>query len=332
MDSIVKKALRAYGLPIKKVGLAQKGYRNTSYKAVLTNGVMVNLIIYKAEPNIVDRINRLNTIGSIAAASNLPARVSQDPRILQITDNTHTRYAALYNYLPGATIPWEGYTKHHIKLLGAAMGALHKTLNTEPQHTLPLVTTEQTELNQQMRTYFTESGVQHALRNKLQLQPPTEIFDTFESILHACTKLPNQQPLHMDLVRGNILFDAAGAYKLQDGPIAISGIIDFEKTAFGHVVFDLARTYAFLLVDCKYKTEEKIYKYFFVSGYQKRGRQPLPVITYKNKSILHELTNFFLIHDFYKFLRHNPYEYLAQNEHYIRTRDILIARKLLEHT
>ena len=209
------------------------------------------------------------------------------------------------------------------------MGKLHASLAHEPQNNLPSAADEQTELNNRMKRYFAESGVQKALHSKLQVRPTSEIFDTFEEILKVCEKLPNQQPLHMDLVRGNIVFDTAGHYTIQDGPVAVSGIIDFEKTAFGHPVFDLARTYAFLLVDCKYKTESKIYKYFFVSGYQKRGEQPLPVITYKNKDVLYELTNFFLVHDFYKFLRHNPYEYLAQNEHYVRTRDILMARGLL---
>jgi hypothetical protein len=39
-----------------------------------------------------------------------------------------------------------------------------------------------------------------------------------------------------------------------------------------------------------------------------------------------------LLHDFYKFLLHNPYESLASNEHYIRTIALLKARGVLEGT
>lgn len=332
MDKTAAKAFAFYGLGVRRIGSPQKGYRNTSYKAELTDGRLVNLVIYKAEEGIAERIKRLNVVGNIADQTGLPTRHLVDTRILQLSHSNGTRYAALYNYLPGSTIPWEGYTKHHIKLLGATMGKLHASLSSHQPHNMLHAAREQAVINDQMEQYFTQTGVQKAMGNKLQLQPSQQyLFEDFKILLAACDKLPNQQPLHMDLVRGNILFDAASAkYDLQDGPIAVSGIIDFEKTSFGHPVFDLARTYAFLLVDCKYKMPDKIHKYFFVSGYQKRGGRPLPVIRYKNKDTLHELTNFFLLHDFYKFLRHNPYEFLGQNEHYLKTRDILVARGLLK--
>jgi hypothetical protein len=119
----------------------------------------------------------------------------------------------------------------------------------------------------------------------------------------------------MDFVRGNILFEGD----------EISGILDFEKTASGHTVMDISRTLAFLLVDCKYKTIDKVIKYFLYSGYQKRG---------KNKDIGNDadrkiLVEMFLFYDLYKFLLHNPYEFLQQNEHYVRTKDILIGRGVL---
>jgi hypothetical protein len=139
---------------------------------------------------------------------------------------------------------------------------------------------------------------------------------TVRRLLEFCGKLEDQQPLHMDFVRSNVLFNAHAT---------IAGIIDFEKTGKGHPMLDIARTLAFLLVDCKYKEPGKVYKYFVHSGYRKRGKNNINI----NPRLLHELTNIFLLHDFYKFLRHNPYESLGRNEHFVRTRDILIARALL---
>jgi aminoglycoside phosphotransferase (APT) family kinase protein len=114
----------------------------------------------------------------------------------------------------------------------------------------------------------------------------------------------------MDFVRGNILFSG----------FEITGILDFEKTALGHPIMDMARTLAFLLVDCKYKTEEKVNKYFVQSGYTKRGANK-ETINDDDRGLLVEM---FLLYDLYKFLRHNPYESLYENEHYIRTKDILV--------
>ena len=45
--------------------------------------------------------------------------------------------------------------------------------------------------------------------------------------------------------------------------------------------------------------------------------------------ILEPLVAMMLLYDFYKFLRDNPYESLDKNHHFRRTRDILIARKVL---
>jgi Ser/Thr protein kinase RdoA (MazF antagonist) len=114
-------------------------------------------------------------------------------------------------------------------------------------------------------------------------------------------------------VRGNILFDDQAR---------ITGVLDFEKTAWGHPALDIARTLAFLLVDCKYKSEDKTRKYFLISGYNKRG----PARTPGSSPLLEKLITTFLLHDFYKFLRHNPYESLRNNEHFVRTRDLLVQR------
>lgn len=329
MNQLVSRALKAYGLTVSTIDDPQKGYRNWSYAATLTSGERVNLIVYKEEPGIIERIKRTNAVGNYASAAGLPTRKTFDERILSLDG---TRYAALYNYLPGTTIPWEGYTKHHIKLLGAAMGKLHHVLKSahgfDKTHS---VSAEYQEITKRMHIYFSQSGVKQALGDKLKLTLDPVIHEDFLKILKAAEQLPNQHMLHMDLVRGNVLFDeAVPSNPLTDGPVSLTGILDFEKTAYGHPVFDLARTYAFLLVDCKYKQSGKIHKYFFKSGYVKRGGGAMPHITYREKDLLTELTNLFLLHDFYKFLRHNPYEYLTQNEHFVRTRDILIKRRLVE--
>ena len=110
-------------------------------------------------------------------------------------------------------------------------------------------------------------------------------------------------------------------------------MLDFEKTACGHPLFDIARSLAFLLVDCKYKTDQQIRKYFLYSGYQKRGNNHLPrvILIGKNRSsdLLEKLVDIFLTYDFYKFLKHNPYESLNSNEHYQRTRELLLSRKMI---
>jgi Ser/Thr protein kinase RdoA (MazF antagonist) len=196
----------------------------------------------------------------------------------------------------------------HLKNLGGAMSQMHAIL-TDHKERLPVAIYDMQQLLSRMQVYFAQDGVRKALVSKLQLLPPNL---DFEKLLEICQKLPGQQALHLDFVRGNVLFDGK----------QVSGVLDFEKAAYGHPVLDVARTLAFLLVDCKYKPELKIRKYFLESGYNKRGPQKLDVA----QNILEELINFFLTHDFYKFLLHNPYESLPQNEHFVRTKALLVKR------
>jgi Ser/Thr protein kinase RdoA (MazF antagonist) len=308
-SALLHQIVALYGLPPATFAAPEKGYRNSSFALTLPDGRMLNFILYKHEAHIAERIQRANRTGDFLAAQAFPARRTVDPRILRLLGPGYTRYGALYEYLPGATIPWEGYTMKHIKSLGATMSHMHKTLATLPQGELPSVIDESQALAVRMRTYFAQPGVQRALRAKLKLTPPP-IKVNFKKY----QKLP-AGALHMDFVRGNILFD---------NKAAITGVLDFEKTAWGPVVFDIARTLAFLLVDCKYKPEEKIRKYFLHSGYNKRGQAK-----FDDWAAMEKLVDFFLIHDFYKFLRHNPYESLPQNEHFTRTRGLLLKRNIL---
>ncbi|HSE61290.1 MAG TPA: phosphotransferase [Candidatus Saccharimonadales bacterium] len=300
----------AYGLQPERILPMQKGYRNKSFAMQLPSGSMVNLVIYKTEPGILARIQHANAVSNAVATHNLPARHTADPRILQLKPGT---YASLYNYLPGRTIPWEAYTMDHLKQLGKTMGDMHAAL-TGFEGNLPSIAHECLALNTRMQRYFAQPQVAKALKHKLTLR--LRLFNA-DKLLAQCAALPQQQALHMDFVRGNLLFN--------DEPI-ITGILDFEKTARGHVLFDIARTLAFLLVDCKYKSEQQIRKYFLLSGYQKRSQANLP----NAPALLEQLVTFFLIHDFYKFLRHNPYESLPQNEHFTRTRNLLQAQHIIE--
>lgn len=312
----MQRILQQYGLAPLRIHEVQKGYRNESYAADLPNGRTVNLILYKREEGILEKIRGANRVANFLAEQGLPARKQIDPRIMQLRSGDFVKYAALYNYLPGKTIPWEGYTMDRIKQLGKTMSDMHFILRKLPPGDLPFVVDECRALLTRMEKYFAEDGVHDAMAAKLGLA----IFDTtrLRPALTECVNLPHQA-LHMDFVRGNILFT--------ENEPQITGILDFEKTASGPVIFDIARTLAFLIIDCKYKEEAKVRKYFLHSGYNKRGQSdfaPTP--------LLEDLLNFFLLHDFYKFLRHNPYESLHENEHFVRTRDFLLKRNILAKT
>lgn len=313
---LAERILQQYGLSPRRLHAVQKGYRNESYAADV-DGRTVNLILYKREPGILGRIRSANRVSDYLAGKGFPARSTADLRIVRAASGNYQKYASLYNYLPGKTIPWEAYTMDHIKQLGATMSNMHAALKTLPQDGLPYVIDESRQLLKRMEKYFADDGVHDALAGKLGLA----ILDTtrLAPALTAGIDLP-AQALHMDFVRGNILF-AEG-----DEP-RISGILDFEKTAWGPPVFDIARTLAFLIVDCKYKDEAKVRKYFLQSGYNKRGQS-----AFDPSPLLEDLLAFFLLYDFYKFLRHNPYQSLEQNEHFVRTRDFLLNRNIIART
>ncbi len=305
-ETIVARILGAFSLDYSTIQAPQKGYRNSSFGVQTTQGKL-NIIVYKTEAEIVERIRNANAVGNFLAKHGMPTRQTFSPRIIQLRSQTITKYAAIYHYLPGKTIPWEAYTMNHIKALGEAMGSMHSKLR-DFNGALPDAPTELTLLHSRMQRYFSDSTVATALKRKLGLHVSGANFNRLFNVT-----IP-KQALHLDFVRGNILFEGTH----------ITGMLDFEKAARGPVEYDLARTLAFLLVDCKYKTEPKIRKYFLRSGYIKRGGGRI-----NNPELLERLISFFLFHDLYKFLRHNPYESLPQNEHFMRTRAILLQRGLI---
>jgi Ser/Thr protein kinase RdoA (MazF antagonist) len=205
----------------------------------------------------------------------------------------------------------------HIKHLGMTMSNMHAHLSLIQPTNIPSVYDEYGLIIGRMKTYFAESTIKGVIKKKLGLEINTINLNRYDKLLQECRIAPGQQILHMDFVRGNILFD---------GKI-ISGILDFEKTAVGHTVVDIARTLAFLLVDCKYKSADKVIKYFLYSGYQKRGRNK----DIGNDLIRNQLVEMFIFYDFYKFLLHNPYESLYLNEHYVRTKDVLVKHGVISY-
>lgn len=327
INPTVERILQAYGLDYLSVLPPQKGYRNQSFPVVLANGTTVNLILYKSEPGILKKIKAANAVSDFLAAGGFPARSTVSRRIIRLSLPDRKKYGALYKYLDGHTIPWEGYNQHHIKVLGKTMSDMHAALANFTSNNLPEVADEYLGIASRMKQYFAEAPVQRALNQKLLLRINPEALYQFEQVLTGSKLLPGKQALHMDFVRSNILF----SHEPLDNTlkVSISGILDFEKTAWGHPLFDIARTLAFLLVDCKYKTPAKIRKYFLGSGYIKRGEA---VLSDKHMDIMEPLVSLFLFYDFYKFLRHNPYESLPDNEHFMRTAQLLISRHLVVPT
>lgn len=324
-SNLIYRILRAYGIEPSQVWPPQKGYRNEAYPVMCDDGTMANLILYKREPGILDKIKAANAVSDYLHAQGFAARHTIDPRIIQLRAGSYRKYAALYAYLDGHTIPWEGYTQDHLKVVGKVMGDMHALLKNFTDYSLPDVADEYLDIVGRMKTYFSDAPAQRALGSKLLLQVRPEIFETFTQLLTGSKLLPGKQALHMDFVRSNLLFqEDDGEFKVK-----LSGVLDFEKAAYGHPLFDIARTLAFLLVDCKYKEPAKVRKYFLGGGYIKRGASTLPS---KYMGMLDPLVDLFLFYDFYKFLRHNPYEALHDNEHFIRTVSLLIPRHLVVPT
>ena len=323
---VVARALDLYGIQPLVVHPPQKGYRNESFAVDTQDGQALNIIFYKREAGIVERIKRANAVSKYVAERGFPARNPWSTRILRLKAGNYEKYASIYNYLPGHTIAWEAYNQDHIKLLGKTMSDIHAVLSSFDMPDLPDVAGEYLAIVKRMRNYFAQAPVQRALADKLLLGIDMTVFDQFEQLLIGAKLLPGKQPLHMDFVRSNILFEDEADDEFK---VRISGILDFEKTTYGHPLFDIARTLAFLLVDCKYKKQEKIRKYFLGSGYIKRGAGVLPE---KHLGLLDDLVGLFAFYDLYKFLRHSPYESLPDNEHFIRTVSLLIPRHLVVPT
>lgn len=355
-QDVIYRVAAKYGVSIASFGPVEGGYRNTSHSFTTTDGRALNFILYKRESESIPLIMRSNELGLYVFERGLPVRAPVDKRILRVGD----RYGSLYSYIQGETIPWEAYTMKHIKLVGFALARFHAAAKDFTEE-LPSVEDVYVAINHRMQQYFSDTHVVGAIREKLQLK--AQIPD-FTALLDSMKKLPGRQPLHMDFVRSNLLFrDARPNDVLTVGHVSLSGILDLEKAAYGHPLFDIARTLAFLLVDCS-KPADKVYKYFLHSGYSKRGGgtwvlfdhdscmfcdgwafpaqrgdtgwQIKPSEPEQNRRLscsslwLEALVTMFLTYDLYKFLKQNPYESLQENHHFIRTVAMLRVRKVVQ--
>lgn len=316
---VIQKICQAYGIKLNQILPREQGYRNKIYPVITNLGQKLAIVIYKAETDILQKIKNANSVSNYLANHGFLTRQNlkhQDKAIIKISSigSPVKHYACVYNYLAGATIPWESYSMKHLKLLGKTLAKMHQTLVKIPigkarKIGLQTIDLELERILQDMISYLSKKSVQKALAKKLQIRFNLNLWKNFTKLITFIKKQKNPQILHLDFVRSNVLFDVSPT-----GELFISGILDFEKTALGPVIVDLARTLSFLLIDTKYKTHPKIIKYFLRSGYQKHSQTQL-----QNLSLLKPLMIFFLCYDVYKFLLHNPYESLPQNEHYLRT-------------
>ncbi len=313
---------KKYGYDAPEIDPPQSGYRNTSFRFRTARGDDLNFILYKREPDIVRLIRRTNALGGYVYERGLPVRAPVDKRILRVGQ----RHGSLYRYLDGETIPWEAYTMKHIKLLGMAMARFHDAARQFGGE-MPDVEDVYAAIVLRMNAYFGDPNVTRALRDKLGMAVDAP---DFTALLDQARRLPGRTVLHMDMVRSNVLFrEAKAGDGFTVGNITLSGILDLEKAARGHVLFDVARSLAFLLVDCA-RPGASVRRYFLESGYRKRGGQNLQPVRLPSGDMLESLITLFLTYDFYKFLRQNPYESLPENHHFIRTAAVLRAQKVVQ--
>lgn len=310
-EFVLSEVLKKYDVKYRKIFDCQKGYRNEIWPVLTSDNQMINVTFYKRETGIIDRIHRADEVSEYLASMGMPSRKRFDKRILTFKNGETETSIGVYEYLPGETIPWEAYTMSHIKTLGSTMSDMHFMLSDKQAANFPSVYDEYLSIIECMKAYFSDINVQDAIKQKLKIRINAHSLNRYEKLLQEYKSKEGQQVLHMDFVRGNILYDGK----------QISGILDFEKTAIGHTVVDISRTLAFLLVDCKYKEPRKVCKYFLLSGYQKRGQNK----DIGDDAVRNQLVEMFLSHDLYKFMLHNPYESLIENEHYMRTRDMLLG-------
>ena len=312
--NLISNILTQINLKVESILPSSSGYRNTSIPVITDKGTY-NIVIFKREKDNKEGLYRANLVSNYLYSKGFPTR--KLVKTLKSSESP-SRYICIYNYLEGKTIPWEMYDMNLLKELGRTMSDMHFLSNDFNQtNILPSIKTESLELLKRMQKYFSTPGVIEAMKNKLKLKLEREYLNSLEDKIKNVSET-SSGVLHMDFVRGNILFDS------DIKPEKIVGIIDWEKVSFGPYVFDIARTLAFLYVDCKYKDDIKVKKYFLTSGYLKRG---------KNKNVnlndLDVLVDFYLFYDICKFLLHNPYESLYQNEHFNETIRLAIFHGLV---
>src|SRR5688572_7575438 len=70
----IQKILSKYNIQVKEVLPFEKGYRNKSYPIILEDSTKVNLVLYKNETGIFERIQRTNLVSNYLAEKGFPTR------------------------------------------------------------------------------------------------------------------------------------------------------------------------------------------------------------------------------------------------------------------
>jgi len=321
-----------YGISISKLTRLTGGFRNCCYKVISNDGKYYVLIVYKREKGVLKQIQNAHNVAMYLDQCGFSVRVP----IGSVMVKYRGKYIGLYNFIEGNTVPWEAYTKRHLKSIGKTLSDLHfhlgKYSDVNTLERLPKWADITKQEIKEMKAYF--SRVEPWIERKLRIGLPwIEIDKLLSDVLVISVESStlagrDLSVLHYDFVRGNVLYSKKLNRKLDIYPIV--GIIDFEKVCYGPILADIARTLAFLIIDCKYKGEKEVSRRFLISGYNKRGKNELELNRDSIKKI-DKLLGFFWLRDFWKFLENNPYEYLHMNEHYILTRDKLISLGVLTH-
>lgn len=261
----------------------EQGFMNNVYKICIGDKSYIAIFYNKNRYNNSYAKNFLEEINNICLflkSNSIPCRVTNN-QIVQVDG----RFLGIYDFIEGKTLSWEAYTRRHLTSLSETMNKMHTVLQDyKGTRYIPSWNDYLPIDYKKLHKYYTENlpTIETKLGIKIEIE---KIESLYKNIINR--PVSNKQLVHMDFVRGNILFD--NNYK-------ITGILDFEKMLIGDTQLDRARTYAFLVVDCKYKTKEQI-DYYFGKGDK-------------------NLVEYFWLRDFWKFLSCNPYESLSQNEHY----------------
>ncbi len=318
LSEILKIVGTKYNKQLQYIKKYDDGFRNDVFKVKDSlSGKFFVLIVYKEEERIKETIENAHAVAEFLKAKNFPARTPLESDSGNYFEVFSKRYLALYPFLPGDTIPWEAYKRRHLKSIGKTLSDMHYELSGFTKD-LPEWKSEINKEINLMKKYFKK--VEPWINRKLNINLNWPELNKALQLPDFSNAFP--EVLHYDFVRGNILFSNK---ILQDDTYEITGILDFEKVSAGPVIADIVRTLSFLIVDCKYKKEEEIKKWFLARGYIKRGKYKVEI----EDDLLERLLKIFWLRDFFKFLLHNPYENLKDNEHYMRTLEKLLERDLL---
>jgi len=122
---IIKLVLDKYEIGYTSVLSAQKGYRNLSFPVVLDD-ITINLIIYKREPGILNKIRNANTAGEFLFAAGLPARHPYSSKN-QIKIRKQSALRLPIQLLNRQYDCVEDYAMDRLKSLGHTMAQMHNS-------------------------------------------------------------------------------------------------------------------------------------------------------------------------------------------------------------